>query len=280
MAMKRKLKISTIFFIVLVVIGIGFLMYPTVCDKYARWKLARQIGQYNQVLESEKEDYSELWAAAEEYNRYLTEKESQFMLSAEEKERISTLLNPLGTGMMGHIQIPKINVNLPVYQGTNEKELQSGAGWWMGSSLPTGGESTHCIITAHTGLVKAKMFTDVDQLEIGDRFTLSVMDRELHYEVDQILVTEPEDMSELYIKEGEDYVTLYTCTPYGINTHRLLVRGKRVFPENVDGNAESEKTGRLTEHQMITAVMIFACLSAFTVFMILRQKKNRKKEGN
>lgn len=229
--MKHKLRVTTLLFFLLLFAGFGVLLYPTLSDIWMRWKLSREIGQYNQVSEAVKEDYKELWEAAEEYNRYLTEKEFQFILSEDERQWISTLLNPQGTGMMGYISIPKIHVNLPIYQGTEEKELQSGAGWWMGSSLPTGGESTHCIITAHTGLVKAKMFTDVDQLVIGDTFTLSILNRELTYEVDQILVVEPEDMSELMIKDGEDYVTLYTCTPYGINSHRLLVRGKRVSEE-------------------------------------------------
>lgn len=222
---------ANVFVLLLLLAGIGVLFYPTLSDAYTRWKLGREIGQYNQVAEAVKEDYKELWEAAEEYNRYLAEKEFQFLLSEEEKELIPTLLNPRGTGMMGYISIPKIDVRLPIYQGTEEKELQAGAGWWMGSSLPTGGASTHCIITAHTGLVKAKMFTDVDQLVIGDTFTLSILNRELTYEVDQILVTVPEDTSELVIKDGEDYVTLYTCTPYGVNTHRLLVRGKRVTEE-------------------------------------------------
>lgn len=226
--MKRKPGITTILILLLLLAGVGVLLYPTICDRITRWKLSREIGQYNQVAESARQDYSDLWKAAEEYNRYLAGKEFQFILSEEELELIPTLLNPGGNGMMGYITIPKIDVNLPIYQGTEEKELQSGAGWWMGSSLPTGGADTHCIITAHTGLVKAKMFTDVDQLVEGDTFTLSILDRELVYEVDQILVTEPEDMSELYIAEGEDYVTLYTCTPYGVNTHRLLVRGRRV----------------------------------------------------
>lgn len=226
--MKHKSGISTVLFLLLLLIGLGVLLYPTICDRYTQWQLSKEIGRYNQVAEAGKEDYSALWQAAEDYNRTLAEKEAQFMLSEEERELISTLLNPLGNGMIGYITIPKINVNLPVYQGTEEQELQSGAGWWPGSSLPTGGAGTHCIITAHTGLVKAKMFTDVDQLEIGDTFTLSVLDRELTYMVDQVLITTPDDMTELYIRDGKDYVTLYTCYPYGVNTHRLLVRGRRL----------------------------------------------------
>lgn len=278
--MRRRPKVSTVLFVLLMIAGIGVLSYPAVCDRYMKWKLSREIGQYNQVLEGETEDYSKLWEEAEEYNRFLAEKESQFMVSEEEREWIFALLNPLGTGMMGNIRIPKIQVNLPIYQGTEEKELQSGAGWWIGSSLPAGGAGTHCIITAHTGLVKAKMFTDIDQLEIGDSFTLSILDRELLYEVDQILVTEPEDMSELYIKEGEDYVTLYTCTPYGVNTHRLLVRGKRVFLEDTDKEVKEADEGRPSGMEGAIGGILFAGISAVLLFMIFRRKKNGKKEGN
>ena len=226
--MKHKPSISTILFILLLVIGFGILLYPTICDRYNRWKLQKEMSQYTEVVEAVKEDYSDLWAAAEEYNRHLLEKESQFTMEEGEVEKVDTLLNPLNTGMMGYIDIPKIDVHLPIYQGIEEKELQSGAGYWLGSSLPTGGESTHCVITAHTGLVKAKMFTDIDQLEIGDLFTLFVLNRQLTYEVDQILITEPDDIKGLYIVDGKDYVTLYTCYPYGVNTERLLVRGSRV----------------------------------------------------
>lgn len=136
--------------------------------------------------------------------------------------------------MMGSIEIPKIDVNLPIYQGTEEQQLQSGCGWWPGTSLPTGGSGTHCVITAHTGLTKAKLFTDLDRLETGDRFTLHILDRDMNYEVDQILVTEPEELAPLRIVPGEDLVSLYTCTPYGVNSHRLLVRGHRVEAEEVD----------------------------------------------
>lgn len=149
-----------------------------------------------------------------------------------EAERVFGLLNPDGgSHMLGYLEIPAINVELPVFRGTEERQLQAGAGWWIGTRLPTGGESTHCVITAHTGLAKAKLFTDLDQLAAGDRFTVTVLDRKLTYEVDQILVTEPDEVDALEIVEGEDYLTLYTCTPYGVNTHRLLVRGRRVQPE-------------------------------------------------
>lgn len=214
-----------ILMVLLLLAGGGLLLYPTLSDLYYDWRAQNEIHFYYEYLNV---DSDELFAQAEAYNQELAQKEDQFDVSNEEREYVSTLLNPLETGMMGYIEIPKIDVRLPIYQGTSESALQAGAGWWIGTSLPTGGASTHCVLTAHTGLVKAKMFTDLDQLVKGDTFTLSILDRTLTYEVDQILVVEPTDWDDLKVVEGQDYVTLYTCTPYGINTHRLLVRGHRI----------------------------------------------------
>lgn len=211
--------------ILLVLAGSGMMLYPVLSNLYFNWQAQNEIHTYYEYLDV---DCDALFAQAEAYNQELLQPENQFNISQEEQERISTLLNPLGNGMMGYIEISKIDVRLPIYQGTEESSLQAGAGWWYGSSLPTGGASTHCILTAHTGLVRAKMFTDLDQLVEGDTFTLSILDRTLTYEVDQILVVEPSEIDPLRIVEGQDYVTLYTCTPYGVNSHRLLVRGHRV----------------------------------------------------
>ena len=224
----RKPRLVTVLVALLFLAGAGVMLYPTASDWYVRRQLQKELAQYNQVTQGEEADYSDLWAAAEDYNRRLAEKDNQFAVSEEEMEEISGLLNPLGTGMMGHVDIEKISVHLPVYQGIEESALQAGAGWWIGTSIPAGGESTHCVLTAHTGLVRAKMFTDLDQMEEGDTFSLSILDRVLTYEVDQILITEPEEIEPLLIVEGEDYCTLYTCYPYGVNTERLLVRGRRI----------------------------------------------------
>ena len=226
--MKRRPRWITICIILLFLVGFGIMFYPTASDWYTRWQLQKELALYNEVAQGEQVDYSEMWAAAEDYNRRLAERENQFAVSEEETEEISNLLNPMGIGMMGYIDIDRISVHLPIYQGTEESALQAGAGWWIGTSLPTGGESTHCVLTAHTGLVKAKMFTDLDQLEVGDTFSLTVLDRILTYQVDQVLITEPDEIDPLLIEKGKDYCTLYTCYPYGVNTHRLLVRGSRI----------------------------------------------------
>ena len=199
-------------------------------------------------------------------------------MTPEEQAEVEQLLNPLGTGMMGYLDIPKIDVHLPIYQGIEEQELQSGAGWWIGTSLPTGGESTHCVITAHNGLVRAKMFTELDQLEEGDTFSLSILDRVLTYEVDQVLVAMPTDIEALSIVEGQDYVTLYTCTPTGVNTHRLLVRGHRIpTPEAEEEAASSPETsshsGGLSP--VLPAVGALAVFAALAVGLMDRLRKRR-----
>lgn len=260
--MKRRPRLITILIILLFLIGLGVLLYPTASDLYYRWQAKQEIEAYNeaagQIAEASGEDYSELWEAAEAYNRQLAQQGNAMLnVSEEEEAEVFNLLNPLGTGMMGSIEIPAIQVNIPIFQGTGEKALQSGAGFWLGTSLPTGGPSTHCVLTAHNGLVKAKMFTDLDKLQVGDQFTLHILDRDLTYQVDQILVTEPEDTSALQIVEGKDYVTLYTCTPYGINTHRLLVRGVRV-----EGDGSSNGTDW-------NSIILSGWLLGFILFLLL-----------
>lgn len=268
----KKPRLSTVLVGVLFLVGAGVMLCPTMSDLYVRRQLQKELAQYNQVTQGEEADYSELWAAAEDYNRRLAEKDNQFAVSEEEMEEISGLLNPLGTGMMGHIDIEKISVHLPVYQGTEESALQAGAGWWIGTSMPTGGPGTHCVLTAHTGLVRAKMFTDLDQMEEGDTFSFTVLDRVLIYEVDQILITEPEEIEPLLIVDGEDYCTLYTCYPYGVNTERLLVRGHRI------PTPETEKTAVsvLTEESSRPWLAAAALAAGIAVAVVIKKRKRKE----
>ena len=279
--MKKKPRITTILIILLFLVGLGVLFYPTASDLYYRWQAKQEIEAYNeaagQIAEASGKDYSELWEAAEAYNRQLAQRGNAMMdVSEEEEGEIFNLLNPLGTGMMGSIEIPAIQVNIPIFQGTGEKALQSGAGFWLGTSLPTGGPSTHCVITAHNGLVKAKMFTDLDKLQIGDQFTLNILDRNLTYEVDQILVTEPEDTSALQIVKGKDYVTLYTCTPYGVNTHRLLVRGVRV---EGDGSSNGTDWNTLILSGWLWGFILFLLLLLLASLFYWKRKKKAAGKG-
>ncbi len=273
--MKKK-PVRFNFAILLFVVGLGILLYPTLSDVYYQWQYEREIAQWE--ANREEEDYSELWDAAQAYNRELAETPQRLELSEEEAARVSTLLNPLGNGMMGYIDIPKIDVHLPIYQGTEEKVLQSGSGWWLGTSLPTGGESTHCVITAHNGLVKAKLFTDLNQLVLGDQFSLSILDRVMTYEVDQILTTVPEDFDPLYIVPGEDYVTLYTCTPYGVNTHRLLVRGHRIEPA---AEVTEEESGGICCCLIVAVLLaIIVLLLLVILILLLKLRKQQKSVKN
>ncbi len=265
---QKKSCILTILPVLLVLVGLGLLLYPFASNAWYNWQVSQEISQYNQVAEGTGTDYSALWEAAEEYNRQLAEGSLSVDTSA---DYVSQFLNPLGTGMMGYLSIPAIDVYLPIYQGTDETALQSGVGYWLGTSLPTGGESTHCVLTAHTGLSKAKMFTDLDKLQVGDTFTVIILDRTLTYEVDQILVTEPDDLSALQIVGGEDYVTLYTCTPYGVNTQRLLVRGHRVetVEETVDADSGAGKP------VLIAALALPALLLVVLLLAHHQRKKGR-----
>lgn len=290
---SRRPSLVTIALVLLMLAGLGVLLYPTISDQFARWQAVQEIAQYNQVAEAEQADYSDLWAAAEAYNRRLAETGTftgSVLDSAavEDLQEVSQYLNPMGTGMMGYIDIPKISVHLPIYQGTEETELQSGAGFWIGTSLPTGGPSTHCVITAHNGLVKAKMFTDLDQLVEGDTFILTILDRVLTYEVDQILVTLPNEMEPLQIVPDNDLVTLYTCTPYGVNTHRLLVRGHRIdTPATAETAAGGDAAYGLSPAERITlmVLLLFALiLLVYGIVGIVRRirqlKQCQHKAGN
>ena len=271
----KKPRLSTVLVGVLFLVGAGVMLCPTMSDLYVRRQLQKELAQYNQVTQGEEADYSELWAAAEDYNRRLAEKDNQFAVSEEEMEEISGLLNPLGTGMMGHIDIEKISVHLPVYQGTEESALQAGAGWWIGTSMPTGGPGTHCVLTAHTGLVRAKMFTDLDQMEEGDTFSLTVLDRVLTYEVDQILITEPEEIEPLLIVNGEDYCTLYTCYPYGVNTERLLVRGHRIPTPETEKTAVSVLTEE-SSRPWLAAAAAAALAAGIAVAVVIKKRKRKE----
>lgn len=263
MKKKKKNHLFDWLIALLLAAGVGVMSYPTVSDWVIRHRLSQEISSYHEVVEGTEEDFSSLWEAAEAYNRTLLTKSPQLVVTPEEKEYVSTLLNPLGTGMMGSLDIPKIGIHLPVYQGTEEKELQTGAGYWLGSSLPTGGPGTHTILTAHTGLVRAKMFTDLDKLVAGDTFSIEVLDRVLTYEVDQIKITEPEELDELYIRPGEDLLTLYTCYPYGVNTQRLLVRGHRIPTPEPETDSKEQMRQWLEEWWpwmtggLITSLLLF-----------------------
>lgn len=245
--MKRK--IANILFGILFLIGFGILIYPTVSDQWNTYRQNQLISSYeNQVSDLTEEDFTDQWKKAEAFNSALTQNNLYGDAFGEDDKDIRTteywkVLNVAGDGVMGYLSIPKINIKLAVYHGTADDVLQTGVGHLNGTKLPIGGESTHCVLAAHRGLPSARLFTDIDQMKKGDMFYLHVLDEILAYQVDEILDMVDKDDREtldqaLQIEEGRDQVTLFTCTPYGVNSHRLLVRGTRV-PYNGEEEAET-----------------------------------------
>lgn len=226
---KKKGNFITVFLFLILLAGLSLLLYPTVSDYLNSLHQSRAIASYaEEVANLDEENYDALLAAAQAYNAALIKRENVYALTEPQKEEYKQLLNVSNLGVMGYIEIPAINCTLPIYHGTDETILQTSIGHLEWSSLPVGGKSTHCVLSGHRGLPSAKLFTNLDKLVIGDTFVLRVLNEVLTYEVDQILIVEPQEVEALRIVDGEDYCTLVTCTPYGINTHRLLVRGHRI----------------------------------------------------
>ena len=220
---------STVILLILFFIGLSLLLYPSVSNYWNSKTQSEAIIDYEAMLAAYKpEDYTAIFEAAEAYNRELEHLGYPLRDYPQIEETYWKTLDISGTGMMGYLTIPKINQELPIYHGTSEAVLSTAVGHFQGSSLPVGGDSTHSVVSAHRGLPTAVLFTHLDRMEIGDTFTFTILDRVLTYEVDQIRIVEPNDASLIQIEPLKDYCTLLTCTPYGINTHRLLVRAHQV----------------------------------------------------
>ena len=270
----------SVIIIVLLVAGAALLLYPTVSNYIHSKHSAKVITDYNTVYQNtEEEKRQEMIRQAEDYNSRLFAANAP-LYKPSEVTGYNDILDLTGTGIMGYIDIDKIGVEIPIYHGVDEGVLQIGAGHLEGSSLPVGGENTHCVLSGHRGLPSAKLFTDLDEMEIGDRFTITVLDRVLTSEVDQIKVVLPEEASELTIVEGKDYCTLVTCTPYGINTHRLLVRGVRVEGEQgrtpIFVSNEAFKIDK-TIVATVIAVPMFIAVTIAAVVIERRRKRHDEK---
>ena len=226
--------------------GLAILLYPYVTGYINSLRQSRVVSQYYSDLETLSEaEFTDLLSAAREYNEALRRKSGRYVLSEAELEEYLGLLNPFGNGIMGTLIIDKINVRLPIYHGTNEGVLRMGAGHLEGTSLPVGGTGTHTVITGHRGLPTALLLTELDKMMVGDTFVLNVMSEILTYEIDQIIVVEPHELEALAIDADKDYCTLVTCTPYGINSHRMLLRGVRVGNAQVQEQEEEDIVERL-----------------------------------
>ena len=273
---KKNNNWTTVFLVLLLLAGVSLLLYPSLSDYWNSMHQTRAIASYAEtVSQLDTAQYAEMWKAAQDYNRSLAQRETAFALTDEQKAAYESLLDVSGLGVMGYIEIPEIDCSLPIYHGTEESVLQVAVGHLEWSSLPVGGEGTHCVLSGHRGLPSAKLFTNLDKLAVGDTFLLRVLDEVLTYEVDQILIVEPEQVDALGIVPGEDYCTLVTCTPYGINTHRLLVRGHRV--ENTPEAARMHVTADATQFDPLLVAPVLAIPVLLLLLMILLVPKRRRK---
>ena len=262
--MKKKSNFTTVILILVMIAGLSLLLYPSVSDYWNSFHQTQAIASYAEEVSGLNEvEYNKLWAEAQAYNEKLAKQDSIFLLPEAQKKEYTKLLDISGTGIMGYIEIPSIRCSLPIYHGTEESALQIAVGHLEWSSLPVGGESTHCVLSGHRGLPSAKLFTNLDQLKEGDVFMLRVLDEVLTYEVDQILIVEPQETGALTIEAGKDLCTLVTCTPYGINTHRLLVRGHRIE------NLEDANSIYVTADAMQIEPLIVAPVLAVPILLLL-----------
>lgn len=276
--MKHLKKHFTTFILVMIMLtGISLLLYPAVSNWWNKFHQTRAIASYTEaVTELENRDYEEIRRRAREYNRKLLEKKDRWKPLEEDDKEYEEILNPEENGIMGYVEIPVIGVSLPIYHGTDEAILQIAAGHIRGSSFPTGGESTHCVISGHSGLPSARLFTELEKVKEGEIFYLKVLDETLAYEVDQIRVVEPEDFSLLEIEAGKDFCTLVTCTPYGINTHRLLVRGTRI--ETPDRKLLPEENAEKNNLPLVALVTVVSVLLAGLILGLTKMRKRKREE--
>ena len=271
---------STILLIFILLIGLSLMLYPSFADWWNSFHSSRAIASYvEQVANIDDAQYEELWDAAWDYNQSLLHRPNDFLLSDEQKEIYKSLLDFGGNGIMGYIEIPMIDVMLPIYHGTKESVLQIAVGHLDWTSLPVGGGGSHCVVSGHRGLPSARLFTDLDKLKIGDVFMLHVLNEILTYEIDQILIVEPRDTDPLLIEPGKDLCTMITCTPYGINSHRMLVRGHRIESQ------EEAKVIRITADAVRIEPLMVAPFVAVPILLVLliilllpKQKKGSLQE--
>ena len=275
-------NLSTIILILIFLVGLSVMLYPSVSNAVNRKHQSRAVAGYAEEVEQLSDaDYQAYFDAADAYNRQLNTTPNAFY-KPDLVSGYAQTLDISGTGIMGYITIPKISVELPIYHGTDEGVLQVAAGHLEGSSLPVGGAGTHAVISAHRGLPSAKLFTNLDELEVGDRFTITVLNRVLTYEVDQISIVLPTEVDQLLPTEGMDYVTLMTCTPYGINTHRLLVRGKRVetteSQKHIRVAADAFRIEPIIVAPILAIPMLLAALVGVLVAPHLRKRSKRRRK--
>lgn len=274
---KKNGNASTILLVAIFFVGLCVLLYPTISDFWNEKRQSQAIINYDDlIIDLTPEDYSEYFSKADSYNKKISNMSFPFLNHKNIADEYYNTLNVNGDGMMGYITIEKIKVQLPIYHGTSNKVLNSAVGHVEGSSIPVGGKSTHSVLSAHRGLPSAKLFTNLDKLENGDVFTIRILDRTITYQIDQVLIVLPEETDSLNIVQGEDCCTLVTCTPYGINTHRMLVRGKRI--ENIEPD---RVINVITEAYQIDPLLVTPAVAApllglLLIILLVRSGKNKK----
>lgn len=275
--MKKKNNLSNILLILILIVGLSLLLYPSFSDWWNEQTQSRVIDTYAEyVADLDDDKYLEIWEAAKAYNRSLLERSNEYILTEEQlADYYSQLVASPGTPM-GYVEVPSIDCKLPVYQGTDELTLQVAVGHIEWTSLPIGGESTHCVLSGHRGLPSARLFTDLDQLQVGDLFYLWILDEKLTYEVDQILIVEPQVTENLLIEQGKDLCTLVTCTPYGVNSHRMLVRGHRIENEAEAVTVRVTADALQIEPILVAIILFVPTLLLFLLISRMTAPKKRK----
>ncbi len=277
-----KEKLIIFLFILMIVLGLGMILFPLISNQVNKIQYQKVIGTYDdKIVQNSETENNQMLTEAREYNYSISTTDIidvfQNPVQTNSTEYLS-ILNVDDNGMMGYISIPKIDVRIPIYHGTSSDILQKGVGHLEGSSFPVGGESTHAILSAHRGLPSSRLFTDLDQLEEGDIFYIYVLNEVLAYQVDQILVTEPSETEALKIVDGKDYVTLVTCTPYAINTHRLLVRGERIeYNKQVEEQTVEDRSLSTADIILYISLIIAILLIIIAVIVSVRHKKNKNR---
>ena len=268
---------STILLILILLIGLSLMLYPSFADWWNSFHSSRAIASYEeQVANIDDAQYEELWDAARDYNQSLLHRPNDFILSDEQQEIYKSLLDIGGNGIMGYIEIPTIDVMLPIYHGTKESVLQIAVGHLDWTSLPVGGAGSHCVVSGHRGLPSARLFTDLDKLKVGDVFMLHVLNEILTYEIDQILIVEPQDTDPLLIEPGKDLCTMITCTPYGINSHRMLVRGHRIESQEEPKDIRITGDAVRIEPLMVAPIVAVPILLVLLIILLLPKQKKGK----
>ena len=268
---KLKEKKSSIGIIALFIVGLCIILYPTISNMWNQKRQSQAVETYsNQVKNMESDKKKALLEQAQQYNQKLLSENDPIKNHVDDYE-YDNMLSVDDTGIMGYISIPQIDVKLPIYHGTGDEAISQGVGHLQGSSLPVGGEGTHCVLSSHRGLPKAKLFTDLDRLNVGDRFSLTVLDQTITYQVDLISIVEPEELDKLMIEDGKDYCTLLTCTPYGVNTQRLLVRGSRVNEPTIVVENEARRINTL----YVAVVIAIPIILILLLYMMVKDRKKK-----